>query len=177
VAGTLLAAAEDADEAHRRDDRPDALQEQEAPTLVHEGDHRQHGRADQVEDQVDERVLVEQAQLTEGERGKDGHGSTEFQDNDHGVGHLTDCRLPGAGPSLIPHHSSAVPRNLAASIRHAVWYSGYAATTAPWGLDPLTDQQLAGVTMWIPAGGIYLLVALALLVAWIQATEREDVSL
>jgi len=24
------------------------------------------------------------------------------------------------------------------------WYSGYATTTASWGLDPLTDQQLAG---------------------------------
>ena len=57
------------------------------------------------------------------------------------------------------------------------WYSGYATTTASWGLDPLTDQQLAGVIMWIPAGGIYLLVALALLVTWIRATEREDVML
>ena len=57
------------------------------------------------------------------------------------------------------------------------WYSGYAQTTASWGLDPLTDQRLAGVIMWIPAGGIYLVVALALLVAWIRATEREDVAL
>jgi putative membrane protein len=57
------------------------------------------------------------------------------------------------------------------------WYSGYAQTTAPWGLDPLTDQRLAGVIMWIPAGGIYLVVALALLVAWIRATEPEDVML
>jgi cytochrome c oxidase assembly factor CtaG len=57
------------------------------------------------------------------------------------------------------------------------WYSGYAQTTAPWGLDPLTDQRLAGVIMWIPAGGIYLVVALALLVAWIRATEQEDVLL
>jgi putative membrane protein len=55
------------------------------------------------------------------------------------------------------------------------WCSGYATTTAPWGLDPLTDQQLAEAIMWIPAGGIYLVVALALLVAWIRATEREDV--
>ena len=57
------------------------------------------------------------------------------------------------------------------------WYSGYAATTASWGLDQLTDQRLAGVIMWIPAGGIYLVVALALLVTWIRATEREDVAL
>ena len=56
------------------------------------------------------------------------------------------------------------------------WYSGYATATAPWGLDPLTDQQLAGVLMWIPAGGIYLVVALALLVSWIRATEVDDVA-
>jgi putative membrane protein len=55
------------------------------------------------------------------------------------------------------------------------WYSSYATTTAPWGLDPLADQQLAGVIMWIPAGGIYLAVALALLVSWIRATEVDDV--
>jgi putative membrane protein len=55
------------------------------------------------------------------------------------------------------------------------WYSGYAKTTASWGLDPLTDQRLAGVIMWIPAGGIYLAAALVLLVTWIRATEREDV--
>jgi putative membrane protein len=57
------------------------------------------------------------------------------------------------------------------------WYSGYATTTAPWGLDPLTDQQVAGVIMWIPAGGIYLAAALVLLATWIRATEREDVML
>jgi putative membrane protein len=57
------------------------------------------------------------------------------------------------------------------------WYSGYATTTASWGLDPLTDQQVAGVIMWIPAGGIYLAAALVLLVTWIRATEREDVML
>lgn len=54
------------------------------------------------------------------------------------------------------------------------WYSGYATTTAPWGLDPLADQQLAGLIMWIPAGAIYLAAALALMVAWVRASERED---
>ena len=53
------------------------------------------------------------------------------------------------------------------------WYAGYAQTTAPWGLDPLTDQQLAGVIMWIPAGAVYLVAALTLLVAWVRATEPE----
>ena len=55
------------------------------------------------------------------------------------------------------------------------WYSGYEFTTRPWNLEPLTDQQLAGLIMWIPAGLIYLGAALALLVGWIQATERDKV--
>ena len=53
------------------------------------------------------------------------------------------------------------------------WYSGYASTTRAWQLEPLADQQLAGVIMWIPAGLVYLGVALALLARWIQSTERE----
>jgi putative membrane protein len=57
------------------------------------------------------------------------------------------------------------------------WYAGYAETTTPWGLEPLADQQLAGVIMWIPAGAVSLVTALTLLVAWIRAIEREDVML
>jgi len=58
----------------------------------------------------------------------------------------------------------------------APWYAGYAATTTPWGFEPLADQQLAGVIMWIPAGLVYLAAGLALLVAWVRATERDDSS-
>jgi cytochrome c oxidase assembly factor CtaG len=53
------------------------------------------------------------------------------------------------------------------------WYAGYASTTAPWGLDPLADQQLAGAIMWIPAGGVYLAAALVLLASWLRAAEER----
>ena len=56
----------------------------------------------------------------------------------------------------------------------APWYPAYATTTSPWSLDPLADQQLAGVIMWIPAGLVYVGTALGLLVAWIRATEGQD---
>jgi putative membrane protein len=52
------------------------------------------------------------------------------------------------------------------------WYSGYADTTTPWGLAPLTGQQLAGVIMWIPAGAVYLVVALRLLVTWVETADQ-----
>jgi putative membrane protein len=56
------------------------------------------------------------------------------------------------------------------------WYSAYAATTARWEVDPLADQQLAGVIMWIPAGLVYVGAALGLLVAWIRATEQQELT-
>ena len=40
------------------------------------------------------------------------------------------------------------------------WYTGQSAAAASWGLTPLSDQQLAGVLMWMPAGLIYLAAAL-----------------
>jgi putative membrane protein len=52
------------------------------------------------------------------------------------------------------------------------WYAGYRATTAAWGLEPLADQQLAGVIMWVPAGFVYLGAALSLLVALIRSGEE-----
>lgn len=58
----------------------------------------------------------------------------------------------------------------------APWYSGYATTTTPWHLEPLADQQLAGVIMWIPAGLVYLTAALTLVVTWVRATEGEDIA-
>jgi cytochrome c oxidase assembly factor CtaG len=37
------------------------------------------------------------------------------------------------------------------------------------GPDPLTDQQLAGLAMWVPAGVVYLLAALALFLPWFSS--------
>ncbi|CAA9254465.1 MAG: hypothetical protein AVDCRST_MAG76-2461 [uncultured Acidimicrobiales bacterium] len=55
------------------------------------------------------------------------------------------------------------------------WYSGYATTTRAWGLAPLADQQLAGAIMWVPAGLVYLGVALALFAAWLNRSEPGPV--
>jgi putative membrane protein len=43
-------------------------------------------------------------------------------------------------------------------------YAVHFASTAAWGMDPLTDQQLAGLLMWVPASLPYLGVGLWL--AW-----------
>lgn len=45
-------------------------------------------------------------------------------------------------------------------------YAPHFATTIPWGLGPLEDQQLAGLIMWAPGAALYLAAALALLARW-----------
>ncbi len=49
-----------------------------------------------------------------------------------------------------------------------LWYPLYEATTLPWGLTPLEDQQLAGVIMWVPAGVAYLAATLVLAATWLK---------
>ena len=39
-------------------------------------------------------------------------------------------------------------------------YAPHFATTLAWGMTPLEDQQLAGLSMWVPAGALYLAAAL-----------------
>jgi cytochrome c oxidase assembly factor CtaG/cytochrome c2 len=49
----------------------------------------------------------------------------------------------------------------------------YVERAAAAGVDPTADQQLAGLVMWIPAGIVLTLFGLALLAAWIGASERR----
>jgi putative membrane protein len=53
-------------------------------------------------------------------------------------------------------------------------YPLQAAASAPWGLDPLADQQLAGLIMWVPADLVYLGTAGALFMAWLMSLERAS---
>lgn len=54
------------------------------------------------------------------------------------------------------------------------WYPSYGTSATAWGLSPLTDQQLAGLIMWIPAGLIYAGFALGVLATWLERTHRES---
>ncbi len=52
-------------------------------------------------------------------------------------------------------------------------YAPHLATTAPWGLSALEDQQLAGLIMWAPSAALYLASALLLTHRWLAREERE----
>jgi cytochrome c oxidase assembly factor CtaG len=54
------------------------------------------------------------------------------------------------------------------------WYSAYAAMgLSGIGLDPTTDQQLAGLIMWIPGGLVHGGAALGLLHVWLTSSEES----
>lgn len=42
-------------------------------------------------------------------------------------------------------------------------YSAHVTTTLAWGIEPLADQQLGGLIMWVPGCGMLLLAVLAIL--------------
>ena len=48
------------------------------------------------------------------------------------------------------------------------WYASYLATAPGLGFDPLEDQQLGGLIMWVPAGLVYLGCALVLATRWLH---------
>ena len=54
------------------------------------------------------------------------------------------------------------------------WYADYAAMGMTGiGLDPVDDQRLAGLIMWIPGGLVHGAAALALFYKWLKASEGD----
>ena len=68
-------------------------------------------------------------------------------------------RALAAGPSVAYLFAAAMSSGALGALltlATAPWYASHLATTGPWGLTPIGDQQLAGVIMWGPAGAVYL---------------------
>jgi cytochrome c oxidase assembly factor CtaG len=63
-------------------------------------------------------------------------------------------------------HTAALGALLALS--DTPWYGAYLGSTAALGVDPLQDQQLGGLVMWVPAGVAYLAAGLALVARWLR---------
>lgn len=51
-------------------------------------------------------------------------------------------------------------------------YPELAHHAAEWGMSALSDQQLAGAVMWVPAGFAYLVTMAVLFVRWMDSLER-----
>jgi putative membrane protein len=53
------------------------------------------------------------------------------------------------------------------------FYPLYVERARATGVNPVADQQLAGLVMWIPAGMVLTCFGLALFVAWLAASDRS----
>jgi putative membrane protein len=49
-----------------------------------------------------------------------------------------------------------------------LWYPAYIEPTSALGFDPLQDQQLGGLVMWVPGGLAYLIAAIATGARWLM---------
>ena len=64
------------------------------------------------------------------------------------------------------------------SLSSSPWYADYAAMGMTGiGLDPVDDQRLAGLIMWIPGGAVHAIAALALAYKWLKASEGGHAAL
>jgi cytochrome c oxidase assembly factor CtaG len=64
------------------------------------------------------------------------------------------------------------------SLSSSPWYVDYAAMGMTGiGLDPVDDQRLAGLIMWIPGGAFHGIAALVLFYKWLRASEGGHAAL
>jgi putative membrane protein len=64
------------------------------------------------------------------------------------------------------------------SLSSSPWYSDYAAMGMTGiGLDPVNDQRLAGLIMWIPGGLVHGVAAIVLFYKWLRAAEGSHAAL
>jgi putative membrane protein len=52
-------------------------------------------------------------------------------------------------------------------------YPAYGQTAPQWGMNPIDDQQLGGLIMWIPAGMVYVFAGLVLFAGWLRDSEAR----
>ncbi len=80
-------------------------------------------------------------------------------------------------PARLLYVGLQMPQNtflsLAIYSASAPLYRHYATLVRGWGPTPLADQQIAGGIMWVAGDLMFLVVALALLAAWMQTEERS----
>jgi cytochrome c oxidase assembly factor CtaG len=55
-----------------------------------------------------------------------------------------------------------------------VFYTHYATTPLAYGLEPVTDQRLGGVIMWVPGDLIFLAAASFSFFLWLQSEEQAQ---
>ena len=89
---------------------------------------------------------------------------------------------PDRGASIMAAGASFLQMGLLGAVivfAASPLYGAHLLTTEAWGIDPLTDQRLAGLLMWVPAAGPYMaaiLIGVARLLAEDAASDAATAS-
>jgi putative membrane protein len=54
------------------------------------------------------------------------------------------------------------------------WYPSYAAASGALGLDPVEDQQLGGLLMWVGSGMFFLIATAVVFFVWASREEAAN---
>jgi putative membrane protein len=82
----------------------------------------------------------------------------------------------GYGVSVLFVFATALHQSVLGALltlARVAWYPLAAERARGAGLDPLGDQQLAGLLMWVPSGVLFSILGLALFSAWIGDVEHR----
>jgi putative membrane protein len=83
----------------------------------------------------------------------------------------------GYGVSVLFVFATALHQSVLGALLtlgQVVWYPLAAARARGAGLEPLEDQELAGLLMWVPSGVLFAILGLALFSAWLGDMERRS---
>ena len=58
-----------------------------------------------------------------------------------------------------------------------IWYHAYETTAPEWGMTALEDQQLGGLIMWVPAGLVYIVAGIGVLLPLLRETPERHTGL
>jgi len=93
------------------------------------------------------------------------------------AGMVTASILTAVATAWLLYLGLQMPQNsfLALSIYGAdkVLYSHYETLARNWGPSPLSDQELAGITMWVVGDMLFLAAAAFVAYGWVKHEERE----
>lgn len=81
------------------------------------------------------------------------------------------------GAQILYLFAFGIPMTVVASMitgAERVLYPYYAAAPRLWGLEPLADQRLGGLIMWVPAGLIPLAAFTVVFFRWVAAEPDEE---
>jgi putative membrane protein len=76
-------------------------------------------------------------------------------------------------PYLLPPFLESMLIGVLLTFADRPLYRTHADMAMPWGVTPVTDQQLGGLIMWIPGGIFFLIPLVGLLAALLRGEERS----